>query len=101
MGLIYKDNDMQFKLANLRRADTLAYIDDATLTFNLYDSAAVLVTGGGPLTMTSDGAGTGSYRATMPGTVTLTANAQYTGKVTCSNYTLYFEQVFTAVVRTG
>lgn len=79
---LYLGSDMLFELAGLRDQATGDYLNAATVTVTLQDSAGVNVTGETwPLAMTYVTSSNGVYRATLKDTLSLTANARYVATV--------------------
>lgn len=66
----------------VRNESTGAYINDATVTAALKDSAGATVSGAGSLTGTYLSGSNGEYHITIANTITLTDGAQYTLEIT-------------------
>jgi hypothetical protein len=88
MDVIYIANTNVVELADLVNGMTGATVTGATVSVTLTDStgtSVTLATGSSwPLTMAAASGATGSYRATLPHTLTLTTGATYYADVTAS-----------------
>lgn len=79
---LYLGSDMLFEMAGLRDQVTGDYLNAATVTVTLKDSAGVNVTGETwPLALAYVTSSNGVYRATLKDTLSLTANARYVATV--------------------
>jgi len=88
MILIGADNDVYWDALRFSKNGT--YINDATMTFTLKDSAGVNVTGAVSVAMTYQTASNGDYVGVLPSSVTaaLTDGAAYEFVITATNYNL-------------
>lgn len=66
----------------MRRSSTGAYVNDASVTMTLKDSAGAAVTGATSLTLSYVTDSNGLYAGTVPFSVSLTAGAVYTLEIT-------------------
>ncbi len=78
----YKANDNLVELENLKNHATGAYINDATVTMTLKDQSGSAVTGATGLSMAYVTGSNGTYRATIPYTISCTSHRSYTVEVT-------------------
>lgn len=79
---LYVGNDMLLEVSGLRDDVTGDYLNAATVTVTLKDSAGVNVTGETwPLALAYVTSSNGVYRATLKDTLSLTANARYVATV--------------------
>lgn len=79
---LYLGNDMLLEVSGLRDDVTGDYLNAATVTVTLKDSAGVNVTGQSwPLTLSYVTASNGVYRATLIDSLSVTANARYVATV--------------------
>lgn len=85
MDVIYLSNANVVELASLTNGVTDALVGAATVRCTLTDSAGVAVTGATglswPITMAAVAGATGTYRGTLPHTLTLTTGT-YTATIT-------------------
>ncbi len=75
-------NDNLIEARGLKNAASDAFINGATVTVTLVDSAGATVTGVDALAMDYVATSNGIYRATLKDTLTITKNQQYTAKIT-------------------
>lgn len=104
MDVLYTGaNDNVIELADLTNGMTAALVTGATVTANLLTASGVGVTGATGLTLTAVAGATGTYRATVPYTVTLTTGSTYTARVTVVSGALHGEwnMAALATTRTG
>lgn len=90
----YYKNDMIIEVNGLKNAISGAYVNDATVTVTMVDSAGSSVVGETwPLSVGYVGGTDGIYRATLQDSLTLTVGNLYTAKVTAvgGGYQAYWE----------
>lgn len=81
--IVYVANDNVLELTGLKNAVADDYIDDATVTVTLVDSAGNEVAGETwPLIMGYVAASDGDYRVTLPYGLDLSAGRSYTAQIT-------------------
>ena len=80
--IVYVSNDNLVEIIGLQNAASDAYLNGATVTFTLKDSADAAVTGATTISMTYVSGSSGDYRGTLADTVSLTADAKYTCEIT-------------------
>lgn len=80
-SLIPPDSDNRLILDDLQNKRTKSWINDATVTGALYDSAGALVSGSS-ITLDYIAGSNGRYEGTLPYTISLTEGALYTAKAT-------------------
>jgi hypothetical protein len=82
LNILYLGNDMILELDALKNAVTDAFINNATVSVTLTDSAGEDVTGETwPLTMSYVAASDGKYRAVLQDTLPLIKNKRYKATV--------------------
>jgi len=82
LHIIYEGNDMVLELRGLQGEVSGDYIDTATVTVTLTDSAGAEVAGETwPLAMPYVTGSNGKYRATLADTLTLTVGQKYTATI--------------------
>lgn len=80
---LYIDNDTILDLDGLKNELTGAFVNDATVTVTLTNSAGVAVGGEvWPKTLAYVAGSEGSYRATLPDTLSLTNGGRYEAAIT-------------------
>ncbi len=86
MDVIYRNNDNTLELSSVTNGATASLISGATVQVTLQTATGAAVTATGttwPLTMSAVTGTTGTYRATLPYTATLTTGTTYYAAVTC------------------
>ncbi len=77
MDLIYIENDNRLELAELQDVDSGAFVNNATVTATLKDTAGLDVAGQSwPLALAYDGQGRGGYGANLDAALALTHGQQ-------------------------
>ena len=82
---IYMSADCLVSWEGMQNESTDAYINDATVTFTLKDSAGVAVSGAEDVSMTYQSATDGNYHGVLESTVTLTESAHYHLELTATS----------------
>ena len=104
MEVAYVSNDNTVTVDLLYDVVDAAYVNDATVTMSLVDSAGVAVTGQSwPATLAYVTASNGKYQAILEDAAALVAGAHYTAKVTANggaDKLGYWEVHFQAMTRT-
>lgn len=102
--ILYVGNDNILEVDELKNAASAAFLNSATVTVTLEDSTGTEVTGDTwPKSLTYVTSSDGKYRATMLDTLSLTADALYTAKITAdggSGLLAYWERPLYARSRT-
>lgn len=93
-------NDTEIVIEALRLTADGSYVNDAVLTAAV-TADGVAVTGASSISLEYQSGSNGNYRGIIPGTVSLTAGADYVITVTSSNYNLRWVITRTAAERTG
>jgi len=82
MNIIYINNDNLLSVENLKNAATDVYINDATVTATLKNSAGGNVTGQSwPLTLAFVSSSNGDYKGILEDGLTLTEGTTYTALI--------------------
>jgi hypothetical protein len=82
MSIIYINNDNLLSVENLKNAATGVYINDATVTATLKNSAGVNTTGQSwPLTLSFVSSSNGKYIGTLEDGLALTEGETYTAEI--------------------
>ena len=84
MEVVYLSNDNVIELNGLKNASTDAFLNSATVTFTLKDSAGTAVTDADTITMSYVASSDGIYRGTLIDTVSLSKNTLYTCEITAN-----------------
>lgn len=80
---IYRNNDNLVQNPTpMTRSSDGAYVNDATVTMTLKDSAGAAVSGASGLSLTYVTDSNGRYQGTLPYTLSLTAGEDYTLEIT-------------------
>jgi len=80
---IFADNDNLVQNPTpMRLSSDGSYVNDATVTMTLKDSAGASVSGATGLTLSYVSGSNGRYQGTLPYTLSLTAGADYTLEIT-------------------
>ena len=83
---IYRGNDNLVENPTpMTRASTGAYVNDASATMTLKNSAGDAVAGASSLSLTYVSDSNGRYQGTLPSSLTLTAGAVYTLEITATS----------------
>jgi hypothetical protein len=82
---IYVGSDNRIELTGLRDPDDDSYVNDATVTALLKDSADANTISGSSITLTYVTGSDGNYRGSMPNTVSLTDGTSYYVHVSASS----------------
>lgn len=98
IGVFFVDNDNEVVIKGLREGLTGTFINNASLTFTVYDLCEDAVSGGSSISMPYITGSNGNYRGILPGTVGLSASTQYRVVITASNYNLERQGLVNAVV---
>ena len=98
IGVFFADNDNEVVLKGLREGLTGAFVNNASLTFTVYDLCENALSGGSAISMPYITASNGNYRGILPGTVGISAGTQYRVVITASNYNLERQGLVNAVV---
>jgi hypothetical protein len=86
MKEIYLNNDNLLSVAGLKNASSGSFMNDATVTATLKDSASAVVTGQTfPLTLAYMAGTDGNYQATLQDTLNITENTIYTAEITATS----------------
>lgn len=97
---LYKDNDNLIVLDSLYDQGAGAYINDATVTITLTDSADEEVSGQSwPLTLSYVSDSNGKYQGVVDADAALTAGARYLADITAERGTLKGRWKFVAICR--
>jgi len=81
--IIYRNNDHLIKLTGLQDSSDDSYVNDATVTLTIKDTADVNVSGiSWPLTMSYIAASNGNYEATIDKAIVVTPETRYFAEVT-------------------
>jgi|LWDU01.1.fsa_nt_gi hypothetical protein len=89
MTTLYIENDSTVSVTNLKNTTTSAFVNNATVTFTLKDTAGTTVTGQTfPATMTYVAGSDGDYLVTLQQSLSLVENTGYVGVVTAVSGTL-------------
>jgi hypothetical protein len=79
---VYISSSNLIEIDGLKDASNSAYVNDATVTFTLRNSANAAVSGATAVAMTYVVASNGKYQGTLPNTVSLTEGAKYWLEIT-------------------
>jgi hypothetical protein len=85
---IYISSSNPVEVAGLKDKTTGSYVNSATVTFTLKNSANAAVSGATAVAMTYVVASNGKYQGTLPNTVSLTEGAKYWLEITATSSTL-------------
>lgn len=96
---IYVRNDNSVFVTGLRNSSDDSYINDATITFTVYDDKCEQLTGAIGVSMTYVSASNGNYRGILQSTVDLVAGKTYDVVIVSSNYDIRIEMKQTAEIR--
>ena len=103
--VLYYLNDNVIRLEGAQNSDSLAYINNATVTLVVVDKNGAQVSGvTWPQTMAYVAASNGNYDATLPHTVSFRPNREYNAQVTLSGSggeDAYWEFLMECQVRTS
>ncbi len=100
VGTWLVNNDNELVIKGLREGATGTTVNDAALTFSVYDATEDPLTGGQSISMPYVSGSNGNYRGILPGTVGLTATTEYRVVVTGSNYNFERQGLIQATVGT-
>jgi len=96
---LYVGNDNDVYIRGLRNASDDSYVNDAVLTFTVYDQNGNVLAGAQDIAMSYEAASNGNYRGTIsgsPGTTGVTHGTEYRIVIQSSNYNIKFEKSFKA-----
>lgn len=97
--MLHIRNDNSVYISGLRNSSDESYINDAAVTFTVYDDACTQLTGAIGVSMSYVAASNGRYRGVVQSTVDLVDGKEYTIVVTSSNYDFRVEMKQTAAIR--
>lgn len=96
---LFVRNDNSVFLSGLRNSSDDSYINDATVSFTVYDDACNQLAGAIGVSMAYVSASNGRYRGVLQSTVDLVAGKEYTVVIVSTNYDFRVEMKQTAEVR--
>ena len=96
---LYVRNDNTVYITGLRNSEDDSYINNATVTFTVYDDACNQLTGAIDVSMGYVTDSNGNYRGVLQSSVDLVNGKEYTIVIVSSNYDFRVEMKETAEVR--
>ena len=96
---LYVRNDNSVYISGLRNSSDDSYVNDATVTFTVYDESSNQIAGAIGVSMPYVSASNGKYRGVMQSTADLIVGNEYTTVIVSTNYDFRVEMKHTAEIR--
>ncbi len=96
---LFVRNDNSVFISGLRNSSDETYVNDAVVTFTVYDDACNQLAGAIGISMSYVSASNGRYRGVLQSTVDLVAGNEYTIVIVSTNYDFRVEMKHMAEVR--